>query len=197
MKSAAIYVRVSSTTQDTQSQEPDLKRWEQSHSGKVVWHRDTFTGTTMNRPGWNKLEADIQAGKISTLVVWRLDRLGRTTRELVALFDELRERGVNLVSIREGINLETPAGRHFARMLASAAEYEREVLAERQAAGIAAAKANGKRWGGSLAGVRKKVTPAKQRAILHLRSEGEPITRIAKAVGLSRPTIYDVLKKVS
>ena len=73
------------------------------------------------------------------------------------------------------------------------AEYETEVRAERVRAGQEVARAKGKRWGGSKPGVRKRVTPTQELAIRSMRQAGEPITAIAAVVGLSRPTVYDVL----
>jgi len=117
----AIYVRVSSKQQDTKSQEPDLQRWEKAQDGPVRWFQDKASGKSMDRPGWRKLEEAIRTGKASQLVVWRLDRLGRTASGLTALFDELRERKVNLVSIKDGLDLSTSAGRLMANVLASVA----------------------------------------------------------------------------
>jgi DNA invertase Pin-like site-specific DNA recombinase len=91
----AVYLRVSSKTQDTASQEADLKAWAERQNDPVVWYRDKFTGKTLDRPGFRKLEEQIAAGNVSTLVVWRLDRLGRTAKGLTALFVDLNERKVN------------------------------------------------------------------------------------------------------
>lgn len=192
-KRTAIYVRVSTVQQDMASQLPDLERWAQSHDGPVDWYRDKFTGKTMERPGMNKLTAALQAGELERIVVWRLDRLGRTAKGLCALFDELRERKVDLVSLRDGFSLNSPAGRLHARILASVAEYETEVRAERVRAGQAAAKAKGKRWGGSKAGRFLKVTPDQATAIRTMVAEGQKIARIARITGLSRPTVYRVM----
>jgi DNA invertase Pin-like site-specific DNA recombinase len=103
MRQVAIYVRVSSKKQDTKSQEPDLKRWAEAYADRqpVTWYRDKATGKNMDGPGWRKLEADIAAGKVAKVVVWRLDRLGRTASGLTALFDELRARKVGLVQRHE------------------------------------------------------------------------------------------------
>ena len=155
----AIYLRVSGKGQDTASQEPDLDRWAAAQSDPVVVHRDKITGKTMDRPGWAKLESAMRMGKVSAVVVWRIDRLGRTAARLTALFEELRERKVNLVSLRDGLDLSTPAGRLMANVLASVAQYETEIRGERVAAGQAKARADGKRLGGSQPGTRKKVTP--------------------------------------
>jgi DNA invertase Pin-like site-specific DNA recombinase len=86
-------------------------------------------------------------GSASTLVCWRLDRLGRTTRGLSSLFAELIERNIGFYSLREGIDLSTPAGRLMAHVLASAAQYETELRAERVLAGQAAARAQGQAMG--------------------------------------------------
>src|SRR5262249_18021399 len=64
----------------------------------------------MDRPGWSKLEADVRSGGVARVVCWRIDRLGRTAKWLTALFDELRQRRGNLVSLRDGVDLSTPAG---------------------------------------------------------------------------------------
>jgi DNA invertase Pin-like site-specific DNA recombinase len=195
MQTIAIYVRVSTHKQDTRSQEPDLQQWAGAFArgAPVAWYRDKATGKTMDRPGWKRLEADVRAGKIGSLVCWRLDRLGRTASGLTALFEELIARKVNLVSLKDGIDLSTPAGRLIANVLASVAAYETEVRAERIIAGQAVARANGKRWGGSVKGRRIKVQADQERIIRTMRTAGEKIAAIARATGLSRPTVYDVL----
>ncbi len=192
-KHVAVYIRVSSKNQDTRSQEPDLKKWADAQDEPVQWYKDRFTGKTMDRPGWNKLEADLRAGRVSRVVVWRLDRLGRTARGLTALFADLQTRSVGLVSLREGLDLSTPAGRLMAHVLASVAQYETEVRGERVRAGQEAARAQGKRWGGSKPGRRVKVSDLQAETIRSLKEGGAPIAAIARTVGLSRPTVYSVL----
>lgn len=193
MKHVAVYLRVSTKSQDLRSQEPDLKRWADAQEGPLVWYRDKASGRTMERPGWSKLEANLKAGLVSKIVCWRLDRLGRTARGLTALFEDLQERRVGLVSLREGLDLSTPSGRLMCHILASVAQYETELRGERVRAGQAAAKAQGKAWGGSPKGRRVKVTDLQERAVRQLKEQGEPVAAIARAVGLSRPTIYNLL----
>ncbi len=192
-KHTAIYIRVSSKQQDHASQMPDLERWAAAYDGQAVWYRDKFTGKTMDRPGMEKLLTDLRAGKVERIVVWRLDRLGRTTRGLCQLFDELGERKVDLVSMKDGFSLASPAGRLHARILASVAEYETEVRAERVAAGQAVARRKGKKWGGSQKGWRWKVSDDQVTAIHEMKTAGKKIAHIARVTGLSRPTIYRVL----
>ena len=148
----AIYERVSSRGQKLDSQHHDLTTWAtgQQASGQTIkWYSDKFTGKTLDRPGMTKLLADIRGGKVKAVVVWRLDRLGRTARGLLALLDELESLGVGFVSLREGIDLSTAAGRLMLVVLAGVSQYETEVRKERQLAGIAKAKADGKKWGGA------------------------------------------------
>lgn len=193
MKTIAVYVRVSSRRQDHRSQLPDLERWAAAQSQPVKWFKDTFTGKSMDRPGWAKLQDAIGRGEVATVVCWRLDRLGRTAKGLTALFVDLRERGINLVSLKDGIDLATPAGRMMANVLASVAQFETELRAERVLAGQAAARARGVKWGGRRPGTRVRVTEEKERAIRTMHAKDTPITEIARVTGLSRPTVYAVL----
>lgn len=192
-KPIAIYVRVSSKSQDTRSQEDELKRWAAAQDKPIRWYRDSFTGTTMERPGFTQLERDIVASKVATIVVWRIDRLGRTAKGLTALFDDLYQRKVNLVSLKDGLDLGTPAGRLMANVLASVANYETEVRSERQMAGIAAAKDRGVKFGRPKGSGKSRVPREKRQAVLEHKKAGWKITHIAKAVGLSRQTVYSVL----
>jgi DNA invertase Pin-like site-specific DNA recombinase len=189
----AIYVRVSSKQQDQASQLPDLERWAAGQTDEVVWYRDKASGKSMDRPAWNKLQAAINCGKVSKVVCWRLDRLGRTAKGLTALFEDLSSRRIGLVSIKDGLDLSTAAGRLMANVLASVAAYETEIRAERVLAGQAVARANGKTWGGSEKGRRIKVTTEQIDVVRRLRAENAKVTAMASATGLSRPTIYSVL----
>jgi len=192
----AVYARVSSAKQDTKSQEPDLERWAATQTEPIKWFFESASGTKMDRPAWNKLHEAVRLGKVSTVVCWRIDRLGRTAKGLTALFDELRRHRVNLVSLKDGLDLNTPAGRLMANVLASVAQFETEVRGERVAAGQAVARAAGKTWGGSKLGVRKKVSPMQEKVIRQMKTNCESISDIARAVNLSRPTIYSVLAEV-
>lgn len=193
-KHIAIYVRVSTKTQDQRSQLPDLEKWASMQDDEIVWYRDKATGKTMDRPAWNKLVEAIKGGKVLKVVVWRLDRLGRTAKGLTALFDELCQRRVGLFSLRDSLDLSTPAGRLMANVLASVAAYETEVRAERVQAGQAVARQQGKTWGGSKKGRLITVTMEQREQVLAMR--GDKIARIARTVGLSRPTIYRLLEQV-
>jgi len=165
-KATAYYARVSSKTQDMRSQIPDLEAHARVQGGPVWWYKDTFTGTEMERPGSEQMMTDLRAGLIGQIVIWRLDRLGRTTAGLVNLLDELRDLKVGLVSLRDGtLDPTTPTGRLIYTILSSVGAYETEVRKERQMAGIQAVrKRNGGKcpWGGSQPGRRLTVTEDKE-----------------------------------
>jgi len=193
-----IYLRVSShKKQDTRSQEPDLTTWAKAQHDEVHWYRDQFTGTTMQRPGLNRLLANVATGKINRLCVWRLDRLGRTAAGLITLLDDLQAKNVGFVSLREGFDISTPAGRLMAGVLASVSAYETEVRKERQLAGIAKAKADGKTWGGRKTGTRVKLTLEKEQLIQRLHADGATVASIARNVGLTRKTVYRALDRAT
>jgi DNA invertase Pin-like site-specific DNA recombinase len=187
------YSRVSTKAQDTASQDKELREHAQAQPGPVAFYTDTWTGKTMNRPGLERLLDELRPG--DTLCCWRLDRLGRTAKGLVNLFDALSERRINFVSLKDGIDLTTPAGRLIANVLASVAAYETEVRAERVRAGHARARAEGKRWGGRKVGTRIKVSEEMESLILQMRQEGRAVTQIARLAQVSRPTVYAVLRK--
>jgi DNA invertase Pin-like site-specific DNA recombinase len=191
----AVYERVSSKSQDTKSQHPDLERWLAAYGDglPVKWYHDKFTGKTMERKGWQTLEADIAAGKVVKVVCWRLDRLGRTASGLTKLFDGLTDKKIGLVSLKDGLDLATSAGRLMANVLASVAQYETEVRQERVLAGQAVARAAGKRWGGSKQGRRLTVTPDQVEAVKRYKADGWKVAKIARTVGVTRPTVYRLL----
>jgi DNA invertase Pin-like site-specific DNA recombinase len=206
----AIYERVSSRGQKLDAQHLDLETWargQQATGTTVKWYSDTFTGKSMERPGMVRLLADIRAGKVKALVVWRLDRLGRTAKGLTALFDELVDLKINFISLKDGIDLGTPAGRLIANVLASVASYETEVRAERIAAGRAAKaakieaiiRAGGTppvvNKGGRPKGIPQKVTPTVATMILKMKAEKRKVAVIARELRLSRQTVYEVLKR--
>lgn len=195
MKHTAIYMRVSTKAQDTASQEADLARWQAVHNDfQCVVYSDKATGKTMDRPGWNKLWEQVQEGNVERIVVWRLDRLGRTASGLTRLFDDLVLFKIGLVSMREGLDLETPAGRLMANVLASVAAYETEVRRERVLAGIAAARERGVKIGGWKRGKYRTIKPRKTRQIRDLHQQGMSMRGIAKMVEMAPSSVRYAIK---
>jgi len=171
----AIYVRVSTSDQNPEGQIMALREYERNCGGDCIWYQDTASGRRVTRPAYQRLLRDIEAGRIKRVVVWRLDRLGRRVRELSKLLDEWQAKGVTLVSLREGIDMATPAGKMVAHILSSLAEYELEVRRERQEAGLAAA--------------RKRVNRVRL-----LAKNGHQVGQIAGLVGLDVETVKRILE---
>ena len=191
----AIYLRVSRLTSDTRGQESELKRWTEAHKEVAVgWYRDRSSNQTPECREFDRLLADVAAGKVDRIVIWRLDRLGMNARELTSLFDDLNGRGIDLVSLREGFRLQTPAGRLATSVLASVSTVEKKRRVERIKAGQEAARQAGKRWGGSAKGRRLKVTSEMEAQVRRMRKEGAGVSAIARATDLSRPTVYRLLE---
>jgi DNA invertase Pin-like site-specific DNA recombinase len=199
-----IYERVSHKTQQLAGQHRELETWAKAQDEPVTWFTDKATGKKMSRPGFDRLMEAVQRGEITRIVVWRLDRLGRTCRGLVNLFDDLTERKVTLVSLKDGLDLATPTGRLVARIMASVAAYEVEVLTEKQRAGIAAALEaveKGERPGWFKNGTPnrkpRKLIPEVVDAVHSMKRAKKPIAEIARVLGLARKTVYQALAMVS
>ena len=172
------YARVSTGHQRLDMQLDALRA-----SGCARIHTDTASGALSARPGLDQALAELDEG--DTLVVWRLDRLGRSLPHLVATIDNLARRGVNLRSLHEAIDTTTPTGRLMVHLIASLAEFERELTIERTIAGLEAAKARGASLG------RPTVwTPQRAEAAAALLAAGATVTQTAAALGVSRATIY-------
>lgn len=179
------YTRVSTSSQDAALQLDALVA-----SG--VQKRDVFADVTsgsrsaIDRPGMKKLLDYAEAG--DTVVVWRVDRLGRSLIDVLNTVNLLRERGINVRSISDGIDPATSTGRIMLNMLASLAEYERELIVERVNAGIAAARQSGTRFGRPVsdpAVIADKLAIAKD-----ARTRGRTAEDAARLVGWSRATFY-------
>jgi len=179
------YTRVSTTSQDAQLQLDALVK-------DGVQKRDVFADVTsgsraaIERPGMKKLLEYAEDG--DTIVVWRIDRLGRSMLDVLSTVKLLRERGVQIRSISDGIDPATTSGRLMLGMLASLAEYERELIVERVNAGIAVARDNGTRFGRPLSD--PAVIVDKLQIASDARARGRTAEDAARLVGWSRATLY-------
>lgn len=178
------YVRVSTIAQTLDQQNAAL-----ATAGVTKTFSDTMSGARDDRPGLAALLDYVREG--DTVVVWKLDRLGRNTLHILEMVKSLTDRGVTLVSTSDGIDSSTAAGRMMIGVLGSLAEYERELVKERTALKRAMSLANGTKFGR-----RKKVADATHLATARrMRDEGHTARDVAKYLGVSRATLYRYLSE--
>ena len=186
-----VYLRVSTTDQNTSSQKAEIEKYLNSNgivSDSVTWYEDQETGTTLKRPAFERLQADIFAGKIKTVIVWKLDRLSRNLRDGVNVLADWAEKGLKIVVVTQQLELNGVIGRTIAALLLGLAEIEHGHIKERQKAGIAAAKARGA-YKGRQPGTRK-ASPERAR---ELADKGNKPAEIAAALGISPRTVMRYL----
>ena len=176
------YARVSTAGQDEALQLDALQR-----AGVDRVFIDRASGTLTDRPGLTSALECARAG--DSLVVWQLDRLGRSLRHLIDVVHDLDERGVALISLTEALDTTTPGGRLVFHVFGAMAQWERELIRERTQAGLAAARARGR------VGGRPTVwTPDKLRTARAMKDSGDyDVTSIARVLGVSRASVYRAL----
>lgn len=145
---AAIYARVSTFDQDPENQLAELRRYAAARGWTATEFVDRgVSGAKDRRPALDAMLMAARRRTVDVVICWRLDRLGRNLRHLVVLLEDLAALGVAFVSLGEGIDATTPAGRLQMAVLGAIAQFERERIAERVKAGLARARAQGKRLG--------------------------------------------------
>lgn len=177
------YARVSTLDQNLGLQRDALEK-----AGCEQVFEDHVSGASAERPGWAQAQTVLREG--DTLVVWRLDCLGRSLKHLIDTVNELDARGVGFKSLTESIDTTTPGGRLVFHIFGALAEFERELIRERTHAGLAAARARGRKGGRP-----KKLTPrqvATARTLLKDREHS--VTGVAEMLGVSRNTLYRALR---
>lgn len=174
------YARVS-----TDDQTLDLQRDALTAAGCAQHFEDTASGATVERAGLQAALAYVRAD--DTLVVWRLDRLGRSLRALIELLNGLRERQVGFVSLTEQIDTTTPGGKLIFHVFGALAEFERDLIRERTNAGLRAARARGRTGGRP-----KALADPKKRALAQALYDGgqTDVATICQTLGISRATLY-------
>ena len=175
---AAIYARVSTFDQEPENQLQELRRYVEARGWTATEYVDEgVSGAKESRPALDRLLRDAKRRRLDVLIVWKLDRLGRNLRHLILLLDELTALGVAFVSLNEGIDTSTPAGRLQLHILGAIAEFERERIRERVKLGMSRAKAQGKHVGRP----RTSVTDADLEAVSHLS-----VREAAEKLGVSK-----------
>lgn len=189
---AALYVRVSTDSQTTLNQRRELE----AYCGRQGWdvaqvYDDTgISGAKAERPALNQMLKDAASQKFDVLVVWKIDRLARSTSNLLSILQQLQAAGVGFVATTQQIDTTTAYGRMVLTFLAAIAEFERELIRERVVSGIARAQADGVKCG------RPRTGFDVGKAML-MRNEGKSLRSIAKEIGVGFATVHRVLAGVS
>ena len=180
------YARVSTADQTTEAQLPELTK-----AGCRKIYQETMSGRTMDRPELEKCLERLEEG--DSLVVWRLDRLGRSLRDLLEIVNRLEKQGITFISLKERFDTGTPAGRLIFHFFASLTQFERELIRERTMSGLSAARARG-RFGGR----KPKLSPQQVRVVKTLWASREHTAKaIAEQFDVSVSTIERTVRPKS
>ena len=185
----AVYIRVSSVDQNSALQREELEQYIQVRGWTLVQtYEDTMSGAKSARPGLNRLLADAAARRFDAVIVWKLDRFGRSLVDCLSHIQTLERHGVRFLAITQGLdtNQNDPAGRFLLHILGAAAEFERSLIKERVAAGIKAAKKAGK-----VLGRPKRIFDRSE--VHELRRQGLSIRDISKRLDVGMGTVTRTL----
>jgi DNA invertase Pin-like site-specific DNA recombinase len=184
----AIYARVSTSngSQDPEMQLRELREYAKHRELAIVGeYVDKMTGSKDSRPALNRLMADAHQRKFDAVLVWKLDRFGRSLRHLVNALAELEALGLSFISLRDNLDLSTPSGRLMFQIIGAMAEFERSLIQERVKAGLRNAKAKGRHLGRPRADI-------DEGEVLALRKSGASWRDIAKKLGVGLGTVHRI-----
>ena len=193
MKNVALYARVSTTDQTTENQLIELREvarrngW--SVSREFIDHGVSGAKAAQDRPSMANLMKAVARREIDGVLVWDVSRLGRSLQDLVSILNEIRSKSIDLYIHKQGLDTSTPSGKMMFQMLGVFAEFEREVIRERINAGLARAKAEGKKLGRP-----SNVNDAVVSSVKLLRSQGMSICKIAKMLKIGVGTTSKILE---
>ncbi len=189
MKKVAMYLRVSTSSQTCENQKRELEAYCQRQGWVIakVYEDSGYSGSKSDRPALNQMLADATFGKFAVLVVWKIDRLARSTSDLLNILTTLKSHGVDFCSTTQAIDTTTSYGKMVMTFLGAIAEFERDTIIERVKSGIERAKANGVKLG------RPRVAFDVKRALELRDQQGMGYKQVAKALGVPRTTVYRTL----
>ncbi len=187
-KRIAVYARVSTSDQSTDSQLLDLRRYVRERGWDIFkeYVDEGISGTKDSRPALNELMNDAKKRRFDVVLVWRFDRFARSTKHLILALEEFTNLGIDFVSYQENIDTSSPLGSAIFTIISAVAQLERDIIAERVKAGLRRARENGKRLG-------RPSVQVDVEKVLQMRAEGLSLRAIAKEVGVSRTTVSDLL----
>lgn len=195
--SVAVYVRVSTASQNEAGQKREIKKWLDGNGidpKNIRWYTDRKSGNTLDRPKFEQLQKDVFSGEVSTIVVYKLDRISRSIKDGVHTLCNWCEHGIRVVSVSQQIDFNGAIGKMIASVLFAVAELEQVNRRDRQAAGIAIAKEKGLYKGRPKGAVKAGVDPSKA---IKLREKGLTHEEIAKSMGIGLSTVARYLRRAN
>ena len=194
MKRVAIYIRVSTSKQDTDNQRRELEAVAERSGWRVVkvYVDAGISGAKGRdqRPALDAMMKAVNAKEFDMVASWSVDRLGRSLTDLLSILQGLHDKGVGLFLHQQGLDTSTTAGKAMFQMLGVFAEFERGIIRERVNAGLARARANGVKLG------RRRIGPTVEARIVELRAKGNGILKIGKTLGIGTSVVQRVFKEV-
>ena len=186
----SIYARVSTRDQHPENQVSQLVQYANDRGLNIIKvYEEKASGTNNDRKEFQRLLDDVRKRKTSAVLIWKLDRLARSTRELLNCLEEFRTLGVELMSYTENIDTTTPAGKALFSMVAVFAEFENDIRSERIKAGMENARAKGRQLG------RPRISEELIERIRYLKSQGYSDGAIMRSTGLARNTVKKSYKR--
>jgi DNA invertase Pin-like site-specific DNA recombinase len=180
----AAYIRVSTLGQNEKGQKAEIRKWAEANGfTDLRFFVDKESGDHLDRAAFQRLQGEIFAGKVRTVIVWKLDRLSRSLQDGINVLCDWLGRKVRVVSVTQGLDFSGVTGKLIASVLFAVAEMEQATRRERQAVGIAQAKAEGRYKGRQIGSLKADADRAKA-----LRKQGLKLTEIAKALGITART---------
>lgn len=191
MTKIAIYARVSTANngQDPETQLLPLREYAKARTFEIYReYVDVASGVKEKRPSLDELLIDARKRKFDAVVVWKLDRLGRSLKHLITLIEEFQALGIQFISYTEGMDTTTPAGKLLFNVIGAIAGFERDLIRERVKAGLQRARTQGRHLG-------RPTVPYDTSRIVALRQSGRSVRGIAGEVGVSHTTVRRVLEQ--
>jgi DNA invertase Pin-like site-specific DNA recombinase len=190
----AIYARVSTADQGNLLQIRELKGYVESRKWELVEvYEDHMSGAKTSRPGLDRMIDDARRRKFDAILVWKLDRFGRSLVHCVGAIQELASLGVRFIAVSQGLDTDeaNPAAKLLMHILAAVAQFERELIRERVAAGMRTAQAHGTKTGNPIGRPRRVFDRAQ---VLQLRGSGLSIEKVARELGIGVGTVVRVIQ---
>ena len=191
VKRVAVYTRVSSSDQHTETQLCDLRPLAKARGFEIVGeYTDTISGSKAKRPGLDKLMFDARRGRFDVVLVWAFDRMARSVKHFLEVLEEFNRLNIGFISFRENVDTDSALGRAMIIIIAAISELERSLIVERVRAGMRRAKLEGRQIG------RARLDVDREQVVTDRRS-GLSLTQVAKRHSISRASVCRLMKEAN